>query len=786
MPLIDLKTNLKSLGYGNDRPDGGSSNQPYIVTPIPDEEALRTLAPDFLLRNGYLNAINSLDDADRIGKWFIDLKSPSGLLFTAKQQLLERQNPKLVNINRVYNPLSTVLQAGFLSTGLHLNKQGVNPYEESYYSGGTYGYFSATRGFGEYPSFQTLSNGDIENRLTIAYTAKIAKQGLGNLTINPFGILRASGDNVLLSYTGGPGSILGIGLTNIRIQNPTQTKKSNWSYEKTLEEEVSPSNISFKPVYISSTPDLKGYLTPSIKRPSIDWQYDFFLDNSTVSSQFLKLYPTDENYNTLYIFGSETNTTSTKGGNPSNNNVSNNDKINSPSGISGFTYDPNNNNVKTYLTPFNKHPYINWTYDFFTDRSTVSALALSTLDFKNTASKDEAFNTLFIYGAAEETNSTPGGTLDVNIANNENLDKNNNVGVNGRFTYDYNITSGPYKYLTPFGGNVPAIFKYGVSNQYVTETQPILNDNDETNKIGLELQLSLNNENIARNEDITLTNPSTDPNNNVYTFSYKQTLNTLPQPGNNKSTALVAIQDFRKTLVDESNGNIKSLPSTDYINFNREKTYRTSTTNFRGNYISSSYQLDPNTSISPELINAATDNDLIDFYFSIYNAADTSNIVIFKAYLEDWSDSYKGEWNGIKYMGRAEQLYKYNGFSRNGNLTFNVPVLSKGDLATAYTRLNQLINTVAPFYSTGTSSGVTGLMTGVITKITMGDYWKSMPILINSVNYAPITDMGWDIGRTIGGGRELNSQLPKGIKVSLDFNIIHNYTPQYGKNFIVN
>jgi hypothetical protein len=38
MPLIDLKTNLKSLKYGNDRTNEGSSGQPYI-TPDPDGNA---------------------------------------------------------------------------------------------------------------------------------------------------------------------------------------------------------------------------------------------------------------------------------------------------------------------------------------------------------------------------------------------------------------------------------------------------------------------------------------------------------------------------------------------------------------------------------------------------------------------------------------------------------------------------------------------------------------------------------------------------------------------------
>ena len=33
--LVNLKTNLKSLQFGGDRPASGTSNQPYEVTPIP-------------------------------------------------------------------------------------------------------------------------------------------------------------------------------------------------------------------------------------------------------------------------------------------------------------------------------------------------------------------------------------------------------------------------------------------------------------------------------------------------------------------------------------------------------------------------------------------------------------------------------------------------------------------------------------------------------------------------------------------------------------------------------
>ena len=45
MALIDIKTNLKSLKFGNDRPGGGSSNQPYIQKEIPTDYTNKS--PDF-------------------------------------------------------------------------------------------------------------------------------------------------------------------------------------------------------------------------------------------------------------------------------------------------------------------------------------------------------------------------------------------------------------------------------------------------------------------------------------------------------------------------------------------------------------------------------------------------------------------------------------------------------------------------------------------------------------------------------------------------------------------
>ncbi len=88
--LIKLQngdTVLKSLKFGNDRPGGGSSNQPYIKNPI-NEPNLPALNSDFLLRGGILAPLTALEDVARLTKYFFDFKNPGGLLFTAKQNLL--------------------------------------------------------------------------------------------------------------------------------------------------------------------------------------------------------------------------------------------------------------------------------------------------------------------------------------------------------------------------------------------------------------------------------------------------------------------------------------------------------------------------------------------------------------------------------------------------------------------------------------------------------------------------------------------------------------------------
>jgi hypothetical protein len=213
MALINLQTNLRNLKYGDDRIYGGNSGQPYITSPIPDGTSNVGIANnDFILRGGIDATVDSAIDVLRLGKMFTDLKTPNGLFFTAKQNLLSRtavrtQTSGILN-EGIYTPLSTLAEAGLVAFGGHLLKQGINP-------------FAGTGAYSNNPNLYgvkvTNNQSQTTNRLVNLYGAKLLTPytGIPSLQFLKDGI--SPFPNNLITYSGGPGSILGVGSTNIRL-----------------------------------------------------------------------------------------------------------------------------------------------------------------------------------------------------------------------------------------------------------------------------------------------------------------------------------------------------------------------------------------------------------------------------------------------------------------------------------------------------------------------------------------------------------------------------------------
>ncbi len=194
-------TKFRSLKYGNDRLNGGSSNQPYIQTPIL-EKSPGTGGPDFLLRGGLLIPDRTLKDVSRITQMFFDTRSPNGLLFTAKQNILSltEVNTKaeqgdilntFSNINsKIYSPTSTIAQVAITAEGGHISKQGLVPENIL--------------------SLLSDSIGGSHKRLENLYNNHIAQSSF---------LAPVLSTDILYSYSGGPGSIGGIGRTNILLSS---------------------------------------------------------------------------------------------------------------------------------------------------------------------------------------------------------------------------------------------------------------------------------------------------------------------------------------------------------------------------------------------------------------------------------------------------------------------------------------------------------------------------------------------------------------------------------------
>lgn len=218
MPLISLKTNLKSLRYGKDRPGGGSSNQPFIQTSLKNSfdlsvAELGQTGGNFIIRGGTYAATHSAKDVSRLTKLFTE--SIIGSSFMAKQEALALtgQNygaggpsikgfsgPNLFDGNSEgpYLYTNTIAQAGTNAFGVHGNKQGVNPFPVE---GNILGVELDQYGRPTYSSYIAAAVDKYTNKLVYL-----------NET-SPFNYT-----GTLFSYKGGPNSELGLtGETRIKF-----------------------------------------------------------------------------------------------------------------------------------------------------------------------------------------------------------------------------------------------------------------------------------------------------------------------------------------------------------------------------------------------------------------------------------------------------------------------------------------------------------------------------------------------------------------------------------------
>jgi hypothetical protein len=188
-----------------------------------------------------------------------------------------------------------------------------------------------------------------------------------------------------------------------------------------------------------------------------------------------------------------------------------------------------------------------------------------------------------------------------------------------------------------------------------------------------------------------------------------------------------------------------------------------------GDYINMSEVIEVSNTEAAAVAEEATwkyyNGDIIPFTFNTLTP-DGQKFIFFRAFLDDMSDSFSGDWAGTQYVGRAEEFYTYQGFKRDVSFSFKVAAFSKQELLPLYKKLNHLVASTAPTYSKAGN-----FMRGTLTTLSIGEYFDRQDGFISKV------DLSWEKGYPweIDLFDENVPQVPTILNVSVSFTPIHDF-----------
>jgi hypothetical protein len=145
--------------------------------------------------------------------------------------------------------------------------------------------------------------------------------------------------------------------------------------------------------------------------------------------------------------------------------------------------------------------------------------------------------------------------------------------------------------------------------------------------------------------------------------------------------------------------------------------------------------------------------DIIFFYFfDLINEV----YIPFRATISSLSDQHSADWEDINYLGRADKLFLYKGFSRDVSFSFTVYANSAKEMLPMWNRVNYLVGLTKPSKYTGkaevTNEFATSTSTGKESRfmyppmvtLRLGDLFYDQPCVISSVGVNVPDDTNWE------------------------------------------
>jgi hypothetical protein len=716
--LLTLHTDLKSLKYGQDQPDGGSSNQPYIKTDINSIDATinkvrLTKFDDGLIRGGAVGAINaSVTDTLRIGKFFVDFSK--GPLFLVKQVGLQLSNPQLEHIDT-----------------LPTNRRGTNKpiKHQGFLRNATNAITNAATAVGAFVS--NVSN-KIENAIGPTRIYNLGVNTLAQVPINAIGghILRHgllptndpdklymnvvkvnnfqndhnrlegyastfglggfgsagnwdSTSTEITNYIGGPSSVYGIGSTSIRRSYDAIT--NNWDkINESLDFGKIATSNSYPSIVLSNNIVATTATSSSLLEQTLS-QFSIFKPASSITDYMGAYSKSIQQFNTLIgrqvvnarnaANSPNTSTAQTSTSAPSTQTTANSPIV---ATTSVYSFRPSteikgDDTNRTWRTKEEMGEILNTSFD----RVTNIELNLGTVS-----------------GSTGIQSQLPNRFLGASY-----LDPG--VKALAKQATIYDNTAVPYSDVHP------ALRKFSELTAAI----------EATTVSGSDYKME-----YATNLGIL---PSS-TENPIYTNGYGDVVKVgIPW---NKATREVRVGSGRK----------------DEINLTPIFT--------SGNYDGS------------DTVGTHNIRDLVKFRIQAVNTdgPGSGDWMVFRAYLTDLSDSVDANWNEVKYAGRGDKFWIYDSFTRKISISFKVAALSSEEMKPMYQKLNFLMSNLMPDYK-----GV--LMRGPLIRLTVGNYIDSQLGKLDSLSYKVPQDSPWEIAIDEPENGVKSLILPHIIEVTLGF-----------------
>lgn len=138
------------------------------------------------------------------------------------------------------------------------------------------------------------------------------------------------------------------------------------------------------------------------------------------------------------------------------------------------------------------------------------------------------------------------------------------------------------------------------------------------------------------------------------------------------------------------------------------------------------------------------DDQIAFFFYDVVN----DKYIPFRATVKGISESSAANWEEMNFIGRADRLYSYGGFSRQLSFNFDVVIGSIVELAPTWKRINYLMSLVKPArytkLKTSDEMSYNRFMIPPMVWLTIGDIYKKQPIVINNISITIPDDATWE------------------------------------------